>query len=83
MADTKLLSNLQNFPKDNINAEIVDLMMPYLNYHLYTYEAAKTACGNVAGLIQWTMSMVTFYEINKEVLPLKVEKSLKNSKWLH
>lgn len=72
MADTRFLYNLQNFPKDNINAETVDLMQPYLNYHLYTYEAAKQACGNVAGLIQWTISMVTFYGINKDVLPLKV-----------
>lgn len=72
MADTRFLYNLQNFPKDNINAETIDLMQPYLNYHLYTYEAAKQACGNVAGLIQWTISMVTFYGINKDVLPLKV-----------
>lgn len=72
MADTKFLWNLQNFPKDNINAETIDLMLPYLNYHLYTYESALIACGNVAGLIQWTMSMVSFYSINKDVLPLKV-----------
>ncbi|OXU30794.1 hypothetical protein TSAR_013179 [Trichomalopsis sarcophagae] len=80
MADTRFLFNLQNFPKDNINAETVDLMMPYLNYHLYTYEAAKTACGNVAGLIQWTMSMVTFYGINKDVLPLKANLAIQQGK---
>lgn len=72
LADTRFLYNLQNFPKDNINAETVDLMMPYVNFQMYTYEAAKQACGNVAGLIQWTISMVAFYEINKDVLPLKV-----------
>ena len=72
MADTRFLYNLQNFPKDNINGETVDLMRPYLNYPLYTYEAAKTACGNVAGLISWTIAMVKFYSINKDVLPLKV-----------
>ncbi|XP_018342058.1 PREDICTED: dynein heavy chain 8, axonemal [Trachymyrmex septentrionalis] len=71
LADTRFLYNLQNFPKDNIDAETIDLMMPYLNFHMYTYEAAKQACGNVAGLIQWTISMVAFYEINKDVLPLK------------
>lgn len=76
MADTRFLFNLQNFPKDNINAETIDLMIPYLNYPMYNYEAAKTACGNVAGLIQWTMSMVTFYDINKDVLPLKVRETL-------
>lgn len=72
MSDTKFLFNLQNYPKDTINAEIVDLLLPYFTYSLYTYENAKQACGNVAGLIQWTISMAIFYEINKEVLPLKV-----------
>ncbi|OAD58895.1 Dynein heavy chain 8, axonemal [Eufriesea mexicana] len=81
MADTRFLYNLQNFPKDNINAETVDLMQPYLNYHLYTYEAAKQACGNVAGLIQWTISMVTFYGINKDVLPLKANLAVQESKY--
>ncbi|XP_011309278.1 dynein heavy chain 5, axonemal-like, partial [Fopius arisanus] len=71
MADTRFLYHLQNFPKDNINAETVDLMRPYAQYELYTYEAAKQACGNVAGLLQWTISMAAFYEINKDVLPLK------------
>ncbi|XP_029675665.1 LOW QUALITY PROTEIN: dynein heavy chain 8, axonemal-like [Formica exsecta] len=81
MADTRFLYNIQNFPKDNINAETVDLMMPYLNFHLYTYEAAKQACGNVAGLIQWTISMVAFYEINKDVLPLKANLLVQESKY--
>ncbi|XP_076677676.1 dynein heavy chain 8, axonemal kl-3 isoform X2 [Andrena cerasifolii] len=81
MADTRFLYNLQNFPKDNINAETIDLMQPYLNYHLYTYEAAKQACGNVAGLIQWTISMVTFYGINKDVLPLKANLAIQEGKY--
>ncbi|CAB0034433.1 unnamed protein product [Trichogramma brassicae] len=56
---------------DDINAEIIDLLIPYFSYPSYSYEAAKTACGNVAGLIQWTISMVSFYSINRDVLPLK------------
>ncbi|XP_025155775.1 dynein heavy chain 8, axonemal [Harpegnathos saltator] len=81
MADTRFLHNLQHFPKDNINAETVDLMLPYLNFHMYTYEAAKQACGNVAGLIQWTISMVTFYGINKDVLPLKANLLVQENKY--
>lgn len=77
MADTRFLFNLQNYPKDTINGEIVDLLVPYFAYPQYTFEAAKQACGNVAGLIQWTLSMSQFYEVNKEVLPLKVSKYYK------
>lgn len=77
MADSKFLSNLQNYPKDTINAEIVDLLVPYFEFPTYTFEAAKIACGNVAGLISWTIAMSAFYEVNKEVLPLKVHLSKK------
>ncbi|KOX80134.1 Dynein heavy chain 8, axonemal [Melipona quadrifasciata] len=73
MADVRFLYHLQNFPKDNINAETIDLMQPYLNYPSYTYEAAKQACGNVAGLIQWTISMA-----NLAVQESKYEKANRN-----
>ncbi|XP_063992717.1 dynein axonemal heavy chain 8 [Diachasmimorpha longicaudata] len=81
MADTRFLYHLQNFPKDNINAETVDLMRPYAQYELYNYEAAKQACGNVAGLLQWTLAMAAFYEINKDVLPLKANLAVQQSKY--
>lgn len=80
MADAKFLSNLQNFPKDRINGETVDLMGPYLDFSEYTYEKAKTACGNVAGLIRWTIAMADFYQVNKEVLPLKANLAIQQFK---
>ncbi|KAK6616888.1 Dynein heavy chain 8, axonemal [Polyplax serrata] len=80
MADSKFLSNLQNFPKDRINAEVIDLMKPYLEFQEYTYEKAKSACGNVAGLIRWTIAMSEFYQVNKEVLPLKANLAIMQAK---
>lgn len=80
MSDTRFLYNLQNFPKDQINGEVVDLMQPYFNYPDYTFAKAKVACGNVAGLISWTLAMADFYNVNKEVLPLKANLAVQEAK---
>lgn len=51
-----------------MNDETVDLMAPYLNYQNYTLEAALSSCGQVAGLLSWTIAMRDFYKVNSSFI---------------
>lgn len=76
MASTTFLLQLQNYPKDTINDEMIDFLRPYFDMEDYNMDMAKRVCGDVAGLLSWTKAMAFFHGVNKEVLPLKANLTL-------
>lgn len=73
-SDTSTLDTLKDFgnsKKDNINEETCELLLPYLWMDGFTADAARKACGNVAGLCTWVSSMYKYINIAKIVAPKK------------
>jgi dynein heavy chain len=71
MSSPDFLSSLVNFGKDEINEETVELLEPLIEMPDFNLEGAKKVSGDVAGLASWVRAMVSYYAINKMVVPLK------------
>jgi len=69
MGDSAFLSQLMNFPKEQINDETCELLLPYMAAPDFNFEAAQKASGNVAGLCNWAKAMETYHFVAQEVEP--------------
>lgn len=61
MAGSNFLGALLDFKKDFITSETIELMEPYLAMEDYDFANALRVCGNVAGLLSWTIAMTKYF----------------------
>eukprot|EP00698_Gefionella_okellyi_P008565 TRINITY_DN2129_c0_g1_i1.p1 TRINITY_DN2129_c0_g1~~TRINITY_DN2129_c0_g1_i1.p1 ORF type:complete len:4495 (+),score=1467.97 TRINITY_DN2129_c0_g1_i1:46-13530(+) len=73
MNDMKFLNLLQDFPKEQINDETCELLLPYLEMSDFNAVAAAKSCGNIAGLCIWITAMVEYHQIFVTVEPKKAK----------
>ncbi|VVC99768.1 unnamed protein product, partial [Leptidea sinapis] len=71
MASTTFLLQLQNYPKDIINNEMVEHLQPYFEMEDYNMDTAKRVCGDVAGLLSWTKAMAFFHSLEEREMSLR------------
>ena len=69
MGKSTFLEDIMHFDRDAINDETVELLHPYISAEDFTYDDAKKASGNVAGLCTWVRAMDMYTTIAKVVKP--------------
>ena len=69
MADIGFLPSLQQFQKDAINDETIELMNPYLEMENFNRQTAKSASAAAEGLCVWVIAMKMYTAASKIVKP--------------
>merc|ERR1719440_1809585 len=69
MADIGFLPSLEQFQKDAINDETVELLFPYLAAPDFTPDDARKVASALAGLCTWARAMALYVDIAKVVKP--------------
>jgi dynein heavy chain len=69
MADIGFLPSLENFNKDAINDETVELLFPYLAGEDMNADSARKVASALAGLCTWAKAMALYVGIAKVVKP--------------
>jgi dynein heavy chain len=69
MADTAFLKKIQEFEKDKMNEETIELLMPYMDLEDFNPRVAKAASAAAEGLCTWVRAMTFYHGASKIVKP--------------
>jgi dynein heavy chain len=72
LGNANFLKNLTNYDKDAIDDPLIAKITPYIQFEDFTAETVqKRGSAAAAGLCTWVHAMYTYYNIAKNVKPLK------------
>ena len=69
MADTQFLKKIQEFEKDKMNEETIELLSPYMDLEDFNPKVAKAASAAAEGLCTWVRAMKFYHGASKIVKP--------------
>jgi len=69
MADTQFLKRIQEFEKDKMNEETIELLSPYMDLEDFNPKVAKAASAAAEGLCTWVRAMKFYHGASKVVKP--------------
>ena len=69
LGDSRLLQNLVNYDKENMNDDMIDEVKKYTDDPNFDPEIVKKGSVAAAGLCKWVHAMVIYYEVSQEVGP--------------
>eukprot|EP00002_Diphylleia_rotans_P021973 TRINITY_DN428_c1_g1_i1.p1 TRINITY_DN428_c1_g1~~TRINITY_DN428_c1_g1_i1.p1 ORF type:complete len:4548 (+),score=958.95 TRINITY_DN428_c1_g1_i1:229-13872(+) len=72
MTNPGFLTDILNFPRDQLTDEQVELMEPYLDSDDFNFHEARKAFGNVGALCKWVRAMAEYHSVSKIVRPKMV-----------
>jgi len=68
----KLIDQLENYPKENIDPVVIQKIQPYLQDPNFQPEVIKGASEAAEGLCKWTIAICKFNEVYKEITPKRL-----------
>jgi len=69
MADTQFLKRIQEFEKEKMNEETIELLSPYIDLEDFNPKVAKAASAAAEGLCTWVRAMKFYHGASKIVKP--------------
>jgi hypothetical protein len=81
MTEFGFLDMLVNFPKEHLNEETIELIQPYLDQADFNDTEARRASSSLAGLMTWVHAMVEYFEVSKDVLPMRISLELRQAEF--